>query len=491
MENERRQQQVMKYKQLQSNKKKSLNGVVMTEVMAQIKQTPAFQVAKDTKQNGDNIEDQEGDDAQSQKSFKKIKTIQTSTQGKQQQQILNSEQNKLKSEINQYSYQGANRRQTQQRIKKKFNNIGTENLEEAILRDTLQTPQGRNVGHFSQALVSTRNSTMIRNHLQTPSNRFRQSRKTMPKKPKLSVFKFTSSNNLEMERNNNSQGSDQTEMEKYQDDQTEFERQSMSSQTTYFQRGDETRSQIDGQSDTSFARIDDSRSMKSGMSETSFRRIDSGSVFSKGSQQFFSKVTGDGKRSLPYQKNRFSGQQKFQMDGMSQGQSTIMMEGEAQWDDYYDEEYDDDSNLTDFIILRDEDQLDVTEFYKQEDGDNKKQKKRSKSLDQGKQIDIKEVAMKKTQMVGYNYDPKMMTSRMSEVKKRDSNNSGIFQFPKNNNKRARMSERSSQMDMQSEVYIVDNETELQHYYDEVEYGDEEENESEFRRIDDQSSVNDF
>jgi len=29
-------------------------------------------------------------------------------------------------------------------------------------------------------------------------------------------------------------------------------------------------------------------------------------------------------------------------------------------------------------------------------------------------------------MVGYNYDPKLMTARMSEVKKRDANSSGMF-----------------------------------------------------------------
>lgn len=126
-----------------------------------------------------------------------------------------------------------------------------------------------------------------------------------------------------------------------------------------------------------------------------------------------------------------------------------MMEGDQNWDDEDEfEEVDNDSNLTDFIIMRDEDQLDVTEFYRNEDADNQKEIKRSKSLDQGKQIDFKEEAIKKVQMVGYNFDPKRMTARMSEVKKKDSNGGGMFQFPRNINQRNRQSQRSgSQMDM--------------------------------------------
>ena len=69
------------------------------------------------------------------------------------------------------------------------------------------------------------------------------------------------------------------------------------------------------------------------------------------------------------------------------------------------------------IIMRDEDMLEVTEIYGSDNGESKP-KKRSKSLDQGLNIDYKEVIMKKTQMIGYNYDDRRMTAKMSEVKVR-------------------------------------------------------------------------
>ena len=93
---------------------------------------------------------------------------------------------------------------------------------------------------------------------------------------------------------------------------------------------------------------------------------------------------------------------------MSEGQSTIMMEGEENWGDFEGE-----SNNTDMVAIRDDDMLDVTEFYNENEGDQSQNKGRSKSLDKGKKIDDKEVVMKKTQMIGYAYEDRRMTTKAS------------------------------------------------------------------------------
>ena len=63
------------------------------------------------------------------------------------------------------------------------------------------------------------------------------------------------------------------------------------------------------------------------------------------------------------------------------------------------------------VALRDDDMLDVTEFYNEGDEQSPQKKGRSKSLDKGNHVDVKEVVMKKTQMIGYNYEDRRMTTR--------------------------------------------------------------------------------
>lgn len=95
-------------------------------------------------------------------------------------------------------------------------------------------------------------------------------------------------------------------------------------------------------------------------------------------------------------------------DGMSVGQSTIMMEGDENWDD--EDQWEHDSNITDMVVLRDEDDNDLFE------NGELKPVKRSKSLDKGIKVNYKEAIMKKTQMIGYAYEDRRMSTRASDVK---------------------------------------------------------------------------
>eukprot|EP00347_Sterkiella_histriomuscorum_P023077 403336039 len=373
---------------------------------------------------------------------------------------------------------------------------------------------------YQTGLVSTRNQSMlVRNHLQTPSNAMKARRATTKKKTqKQSVFMFTS-NKLDIASRKSGQINDEqqsknsgdTEMEKFDGDASQFDMQSQSSQNTYFQRVDNQsmsryskRSGVDdNQSDTSFARIDDSRSMRSGFSETSFRRIDgTGSMYSGKSSIVQRVPQARGSLQLSQRSaSHFKKQPTF--DGLSEGQSTIMVEGDQQWDDEYEDEiqegWDEGSNNTEMINMNDDNSLELTNFDQDaNDGQNPKPKKgRSKSLDQGKPIDHKEVVMKKTQMIGYNYDERRMTAKMSELKVRrplpgltgnnNNNTSGsMFQFPTGKTPRSRKSKLQS--DMQSEI----NRVEGSYYEDDEEYYEEESvNQSQFRRVDEQSFVDEF